>query len=107
MLFNSQAFVFAFLPPVLLSYYLARSETQRQAVTVALRAAGFTPELFGAIAPTLPWRDLPTTEHQHMVVSRFEALEEEEARNIFELWRAHSFRRRTGAVVEEREAMSA
>jgi D-alanyl-lipoteichoic acid acyltransferase DltB (MBOAT superfamily) len=33
-LFNSQAFVFAFLPPVLMSYYLARSETQRQAVLV-------------------------------------------------------------------------
>ncbi|SFV30360.1 Uncharacterized conserved protein, DUF2336 family [Devosia crocina] len=77
------------------------------AVTVALRAAGFTSELFGAIAPTLPWRDLPTPEHQQMIVSRFVALEEEEARNIFELWRAHSFRRRNAAAAEERQAMSA
>lgn len=78
------------------------------AVTVALRAAGFTPDLFGAITPTLPWRDLPTSEHQQMMVSRFEALEEEEARNIFELWRAHAFRRRNGtSYAPQPEAMSA
>ena len=34
MLFNSQAFVLAFLPPVLLLYYAARSEAQRQGVLV-------------------------------------------------------------------------
>lgn len=68
------------------------------ACTVALRAAGFTPDLFTAITPTLPWRDLPTPEHQRMMISRFEALEETEARNIFELWRSHSFRRRNVAA---------
>jgi uncharacterized protein (DUF2336 family) len=68
------------------------------AVTVALRAAGLKPDLFGAIAPTLPWRDLPTPEHQQMMVSRFEALEEEEASNIFGLWQAHSFRRRSASA---------
>ena len=34
-LFNSQAFVMAFLPPVLALFYLARTEPQRQAVMVA------------------------------------------------------------------------
>jgi uncharacterized protein (DUF2336 family) len=81
------------------------------AVTVALRAAGLQADLFGAIATTLPWRDLPTQEHQEMMVSRFEALDEEEARNIFELWRAHSFRRRNPAAAaaptHEHQAMSA
>jgi uncharacterized protein (DUF2336 family) len=78
------------------------------AVTVALRAAGLKSDLFGAIASTLPWRDMPTHDHQEMMVSRFEALDEEEARNIFELWRAHSFRRRSAAAqVHQPEAMSA
>ena len=35
MLFNSQAFVLAFLPPVLALYYAARTRPQRQAVLVA------------------------------------------------------------------------
>lgn len=79
------------------------------AVTVALRAGGLTSDLFAAITPTLPWRDLPTREHQEMIVSRFEALDEEEARSIFELWRAHSFRRRQAgsAPAENRQALSA
>jgi hypothetical protein len=51
---------------------------------------------------------MPTHDHQEMMVSRFEALDEEEARNIFELWRAHSFRRRSAAAqVHQPEAMSA
>ena len=53
----------------------------------------------------MPWRDLPTTQDTKMVVSRFEAIEREEAANIFELWRAHSFRKR--AATEERMAASA
>ena len=40
-----------------------------------------------------------------MVQSRFEALEKEEASGIFDLWRAHSFRKRV--PVEERVAASA
>ena len=39
MLFNSQAFVLAFLPPVLALYYLARSRAQRQAVLVGASLA--------------------------------------------------------------------
>jgi len=46
-----------------------------------------------------------------MMVSRFEALDEEEARNIFELWRAHSFRRKNPAAatahIQEPQAMTA
>lgn len=72
------------------------------AVTVALRAAGLTPDLFEAIIATLPWRDLPGEGDKRMVTSRFEALDAEDAKNIFELWRAHSFRKR--GVSEERQS---
>ncbi len=75
------------------------------AITVALKAAGLSPDLFEAIVATLPWRDLPTEADKTMVVSRFEAIDKDEAIGIFELWRAHSFRKR--AVSEERTAMSA
>ena len=75
------------------------------AITVALKAAGLSPDLFEATVATLPWRDLPTEADKAMVVSRFEAIDKEEAIGIFELWRAHSFRKR--AVSEERAAMSA
>ena len=75
------------------------------AITVALKAAGLTPDLFGATVMILPWRDLPTEADRKMVVSRFEAIEKDEATGIFELWRAHAFRKR--AVSEERQAASA
>lgn len=75
------------------------------AITVALRAAGLSPDMFAAIVATLPWRDLPTDADKKMVLSRFEAIEQDEAAGIFELWRAHSFRKR--AVSEERAAVSA
>jgi hypothetical protein len=72
------------------------------AITVALKAARLQPDMFEAIVATLPWRDLPSESDKTMVVSRFEALDPEEAMGIFELWRAHSFRKR--AVSEERVA---
>ncbi len=75
------------------------------AVTVALRAARISPDLFEAIVATLPWRDMPSEADKTMVLSRFEALDREEAAGIFELWRAHAFRKR--AVTEERQAASA
>jgi hypothetical protein len=75
------------------------------AVTVALRAAGLASDLFEAIVATLPWRDLPSEADKLMVVSRFEAIDVEEAKGIFELWRAHAFRKR--AVSEQRAAVSA
>ena len=71
------------------------------AVIVALRSAGMAPDLFEAIVATLPWRDLPTEGDKKMVLSRFEALDEDDARNIFELWRAHSFRKR--GLTEDRQ----
>jgi len=75
------------------------------AITVALKAAGLAADLFEATFATLPWRDLPTPADVTMVVSRFEALDREEAIGIFELWRAHAFRKR--AVSEERIAATA
>src|SRR5690606_11059139 len=74
------------------------------AITVALKAAGLASDLFEAIVATLPWRDLPSEADKAMVVSRFEAIDTDEAIGIFELWRAHSFRRR--AVSEGRTAVA-
>ncbi len=68
------------------------------ATTVALRALSITPELFSAIVASLPWRDLPTEEDKANVRRRFEALTQEEANDIFELWRAHAFRKRSVAA---------
>lgn len=75
------------------------------AITVALKAAGLTPDMFEAVVATLPWRDLPSDADKKMVQSRFEAIEKDEAVGIFELWRAHAFRKR--AVSEERQAVPA
>jgi hypothetical protein len=75
------------------------------AITVALKAAGLTPDMFEAVVATLPWRDLPSEVDKKMVQSRFEAIEKDEAVGIFELWRAHAFRKR--AVSEERQAVPA
>jgi uncharacterized protein (DUF2336 family) len=64
------------------------------AITVALRAADLDPDLFEAIVAAMPWRDLPTEADLSNIRARFEALSQEEARGIFELWRAHAFRKR-------------
>jgi hypothetical protein len=74
------------------------------AITVALRATDLPPELFGSIVGILPWRDLPTEADKRNVLARFEAISRDEAQGIFELWRAHAFRKR-GA--EERAAAAA
>ena len=66
------------------------------ATTVALRALGLAPDLFEALVATMPWRDLPTDQDKTNVRARFEALSQEEASGIFELWRSHAFRRKTG-----------
>ena len=71
------------------------------AVTVALRAARLEPAMFEAIVATLPWRDLPSPADKTMMLSRFEALHAEDAADIFQLWRAHSFRKRSS---EENQA---
>ncbi|RYE08162.1 MAG: DUF2336 domain-containing protein [Hyphomicrobiales bacterium] len=64
------------------------------AVTVALRALNLAPDLFEAAVATMPWRDLPTEADKTNVRRRYEALSQEEAAGIFELWRTHAFRRR-------------
>ncbi len=64
------------------------------AITVALRALGVTPDLFEAMVASMPWRDLPTETDRTNIRRRFEALSREEAAEIFETWRAHSFRKR-------------
>lgn len=64
------------------------------AITVALRALGVAPDLFEAMVASMPWRDLPTEADQANIKRRFEALSPEEASEIFETWRAHSFRKR-------------
>lgn len=64
------------------------------AVTVALRALRIQPDLFEAMIASMPWREMPTEEDRSSVRRRFEALGTEEASDIFELWRAHAFRRR-------------
>jgi hypothetical protein len=64
------------------------------AVAVALKAAGLSQDLFEAVVGTLPWRDLPTELDKKLILVRFEAIGEEEAGEIFDLWRAHAFRRK-------------
>jgi uncharacterized protein (DUF2336 family) len=75
------------------------------ALTVAVRTLGIEPELFEALIACLPWRDLPTDEDKTNVRRRFEALGQDEATGIFDLWRAHAFRRR--ASTEEAPAVGA
>jgi hypothetical protein len=67
------------------------------AITVALRALGIQPDLFEAMAASMPWRDLPSQPDLQNVRKRFEALSQEEASEIFELWRSQDFRRRQPA----------
>ena len=64
------------------------------AITVALRAVGIAPDLFDKMVASMPWRDLPTEADRVNIRRRFEALNREEAAEIFETWRAHAFRRR-------------
>lgn len=80
------------VPPEVIVRWLASQDYV--AIIVALRAAGLTPDLFGAIAATLPWRDLPDETDRRMLASRFGALDAADARQIFDLWRSQSFRRR-------------
>jgi Uncharacterised protein conserved in bacteria (DUF2336) len=67
------------------------------AMTVAARALGLSPSLFEGVVSTVPWRNAITKPDLENVRTRFEALSAEEAKAIFELWRAHSFRRREPA----------
>jgi len=72
------------------------------AFTVALRALGIESKLFSELFIKLPWRDTPSRVDVIQVAQRFETLGFEEARDIFRLWRAHTFRRK--ANVPSRQA---
>lgn len=65
------------------------------AMSVAARAFGMDGEVFETVVMVLPWRDLPQQEDVKEVRARFDALSREEASEIFDLWRAHSFRQRS------------
>lgn len=79
------------LPEVLVKWLAMQDYV---AVTVALRAAKLEPDLFEAVVGALPWRDMPTEHDRINVRTRFEAITADEAGGIFELWRAHAFRRK-------------
>ena len=69
------------------------------AFTVAARAIGLDPDLFESVVGVLPWRDMPSRADIVNVRTRYEALSEDEAGGIFELWRSHAFRRRSEEAV--------
>ncbi|SFZ82917.1 hypothetical protein SAMN02983003_1349 [Devosia enhydra] len=75
------------------------------AVTVAMRALGVPASLFDAMIATMPWRDMPTEAEIAAMHKRFQSLEQDEATELFDLWRAHAFRRR--ATAEDRAAGAA
>lgn len=64
------------------------------AFTVACRAIGLDAALFEGIVSVLPWREYPQAQEIEDVRARFESLSPEEAIEIFELWRSHSFRKK-------------
>jgi hypothetical protein len=76
------------------------------AITVAVKALGIAPDLYEAMVACLPWRDLPSDADRSNVRRRYEALTQEEATDIFELWRAHAFRKRA-APMDGQAAMGA
>lgn len=80
------------VPPEIFVKWLAMQDYV--ATTVALRALDLAPDLFEALIATMPWRDLPTEADKVNVRKRYEALGQEEASGIFELWRSHAFRRK-------------
>lgn len=69
------------------------------AFTVAARAIGLDADLFESVVGVLPWRDMPSRADILNVRKRYEALSEDEAAGIFELWRSHAFRRRSEDAV--------
>ena len=89
---------------------LIRLEAQHDRLTAGTRGVArltqrIAKDLFEAMVACLPWRDLPTDADRTNVRRRFEAISREEAGGIFELWRAHAFRKRVGS--EERTAGAA
>lgn len=65
------------------------------ALTVACRAYGADGDLFQGLVAVLPWRDFPSAEEITDVRARFDSLSVEESEEIFDLWRSHSFRKKS------------
>ncbi len=91
------------LPQEVLLKWLATQDYV--AMTVACKAFGLSGGLFEGLVTVLPWRDFPSREEVAKVREHFDGLSAEEATGIFELWRAHAFRRRTPA--EDRQVGAA
>ncbi len=68
------------------------------AITVALRALKIDPMTAQNTFRVLPWRDAPTRADINNMLERYQALGKEEAREIFSMWQAHSFRNRTNSA---------
>jgi hypothetical protein len=65
------------------------------AICVASKTLKINADLFNAVFAALPWRDLPSELDRQNIAVRYEALGREEATGIFDLWRAHAFRKRS------------
>lgn len=63
------------------------------AFTVAARALDMTPASFAKALEVVPWREKLSPEDLQVASTRYESLSFHDAREIFEMWRAHSFRR--------------
>ena len=72
-----------------------------RAVIVAARTLGLNAGQFEAGMRILPWRSEPDEEEIENAVLRFETLSEEEANDIFGLWRRHENRGRDQSVQQD------
>lgn len=81
-----------FVPPEVFVKWLATQDYV--ALTVAAKAVGLSTELFIDVVAVLPWRDQCENADLQNASVRYESLSGEEATGIFQLWRAHAFRRR-------------
>ena len=73
-------------------------------VTVAAKNLGLAPDVLERGVAILPWRDLPGIEEVKNIIARYDALDVEEAEEIFSLWREHAFRRKKPANREKAAA---
>ncbi|TDQ66813.1 uncharacterized protein DUF2336 [Maritalea mobilis] len=84
------AFMLRIQPEVMVKWFAAQDIG---AFTVAARALDMTPESFAKAIAVVPWRDKLGTDDLQLASARYETLSFHDAREIFEMWRAHSFRR--------------